>query len=789
LAKLEISFSPPDQAKGAGTGVSPAMLDQAVARALQLHQRGRLKEASEGYSRVLTADPDHAEANHLLGLIWHQSGGNVQAAELIGKAVASEPDNAIYRTNLGVVLKELGRLDEAIANYDRALAIDPGLALVHSNRGVALLGLGRADEAIAAQETALSLDPNYAEAHANLGLALVELGRRNEAIESYRRAIAQKPDYANAQSYLAHALASTGRLDEALEAARQAVLLRPMSAAAQHTLGGVQMELGQLEEAAESFRKAVQIKPDPIAYRNLGNVLAGLGRHRDAAAALEAAIAGNADDATAHLALGRVLYDLSTFERAADSFRRAAALQPDDADIQMALGAALLAAGRIEAAEAEWRAALPQAEDQRAIRAALMFASNYRATTTPEEIASDARAYGDSVARRTPVRSTLHNAADPQKRLRIGLVSADFRDHPVAKFLESVVAALARENLELFAYSTGSHSDEVTARFKTIVDHWRPVAFRTGDQLEAAILADGIDILIDLSGHTGGNRLLVFARKPAPVTATWLGYSGTTGIETMDYIIADRFVAPPGSEDQFTESVWRMPDSYLCFGPPADAPDVTPLPALANEFVTFGSFNNLNKINPATLKLWARVLEAVPQSRLVIKNKPLDKTDVADGIRRELVAAGADLSRVDLLGFVKDSGGHLGTYGRIDIGLDPFPYNGTTTTCEALWMGVPVLTPIGDRFIARVGESILNSVGLPDWIAASDEDFVARAVSAASDLHGLAALRAGLRPQMAASPLCDAPRFAHNLEAALREMWTRWCLTQQESVPATDRLA
>ncbi|MEO8881940.1 MAG: tetratricopeptide repeat protein [Devosia sp.] len=788
MAKPEISFSPPDQAKGAGIGLSPAMLDQAVARALQMHQRGRLQEASEGYGRVLAADPDHAEANHLLGLIWHQTGRNAEAAELIGKAIAREPGNAIYRTNLGVVLKELGRLDEAVASYDRALQIDPSLAQVHSNRGVALLGLGRAEDAVAAQQQALSLDPSYAEAHANLGLALEELGRREEAVESYRRAIALKPDYANAHSQLAHGLASVGRLDEALASAQQAVLLRPASAAAQHTLGGVQMELGQLVEAADSFRKAAQIRPDPIAYRNLGHVLAGLGRHRDAASALEAAIAGNPKDATAHLALGRVLYELSTFERATDSFRRAAALQPDDVDIQMVLGAALLAAGRIEAAETEWRTALPQAADPRAIRAALMFASNYRATTTPAEIAADARAYGESVARRTPARSVLRNIADPQKRLRIGLVSGDFRDHPVAKFLEGVVAALDGEKLELFAYSTGSHSDDMTERFKTLVDHWRPVAFRTNDQLEAAILADGIDVLIDLSGHTGGNRLLVFGRKPAPVTATWLGYSGTTGIETMDYIIADRFVAPPGSEDQFTEAVWRMPDSYLCFGPPADPPETAPLPALANGFVTFGSFNNLNKINPATLKLWAQVLDAVPRSRLVIKNKPLDKPDVADGLRRELATVGADLSRVDLLGFVRDEGGHLGTYNRIDIGLDPFPYNGTTTTCEALWMGVPVLTLAGDRFIGRVGESILNSVGLPDWVAATADDYVAQAVSAASNFQSLAALRSGLRSQMAASPLCDTPRFARNLEAAFREMWIRWCAGQRP-VSAADRRA
>ncbi|HTJ58892.1 MAG TPA: tetratricopeptide repeat protein [Devosiaceae bacterium] len=774
LLGANLLFSPADLSRGGG-GLSPAMLDQAVARALTLHQRGQLQQAGEAYSRVLAADPGHAEANHLLGLIWHQTGRNEEAASHIGKAVALVPGNAIYQTNLGTVFKALNRLEDAVASYQRALAIDPKLAQVHSNLGVALLALGRTEAAAEAQETALGLAPTYVEAYANLGLALMELGRRDEAMERYARAIALKPDYANAHNHLAVALAKSGRLEEARQSAERAVELRPMSAGMHHTLGGVLMEMGELEAAAESFRRAVQIQPDTTAYRNLGRVLADLGRHQDAASALTAAIAGDPADASAHASLGHVLHDMTSYNGAIESFRKAVELRPDDAQIRVSFGAALLASGRIEEAETAFGEALGLDSESLLAKSALLFVSNYRETSTAEGAAAEAKTFGEMVARAISPRTSFANTPDPEKRLRVGFVSGDFYEHPVAQFLKTALAALDREKLELFAYSTAANRDETTERLQAIVPNWRSVTYTSGDQLEAAILADGIDILIDLSGHTARNRLLVFARKPAPVTATWLGYSGTSGLKAMDYVIADRFVAPETAADQFSETPWRMPDSYLCFSPPEQAPEVAPLPALQNSFVTFGSFNNVNKLSQATLALWARVLAAVPNSRLLLKNKPLEKQDVAERIRETLAAAGADLSRVDLLGFVRDPGGHLGTYGRVDIGLDPFPYNGTTTSCEAMWMGVPVLTLAGDRFIARVGESVLNSAGLPDWVAADEGAYVAKAAAAAADLPGLAALRAGLRPQMAASPLCDAPRFARNFETALRGMWREWC--------------
>jgi protein O-GlcNAc transferase len=774
LATIEVLFSPADGPRGAGAAVAPAMLDKAVQQGLALHQRGRLQEAADAYNWVLAVDPEHAEANHLLGLALHQAGRHEDAARLIAKASRRVPGNAVYHANLGVVLKVLNRVEEAAQSYERSLRLDPKQGPVQSNLGVALLELGKAEAAVAAQQRALKLLPGHAEAHAGLGLALVALARTEEAIECYARAIALKPDYANAHNNLAIALASLGRMDAARQSAERAVALRPTNASLHQTLGGILMEAGRLEEAAASFNRALAIKPDSKTYRNLARLLVNLGRMKEASDALIAAITTDPLDAGAYAALGTVLRDRGNNEGAAEAYSKAIGLDPNDPDVHTSLGSVLLALGRIEEAEAAYRVALSLDPDNLGAKGPLMFASNYRETSSIEAIVADAHSFGAAAGRKIVPRTNFANVRDPAKRLRVGLVSGDFYAHPVARFLEGVLAAIDGEKLELFGYAAGPSHDATTERLKAKLAHWRPSNYQTDAQLEATIIEDGIDILVDLSGHTSHNRLLMFGRKPAPVTVTWLGYSGTTGLESMDYIIGDRFVAPPEAANQFTETIWPMPDSYLCFAPPP-GPDVAPLPALGNGHVTFGSFNNVNKLSSATLALWARVLNAVPDSRLLLKGKPFEKPAVAGKILGAMRAAGADISRVDLVGFINDSGGHMGAYGRIDIGLDPFPYNGTTTTCEALFMGVPVLTVRGDRFIARVGESVLNSAGLADWVAAGDDDFVRQAAAMATDLPRLAALRAGLRAQMLASPLCDAPRCARHLELALRGMWTRWC--------------
>ncbi|HVW92926.1 MAG TPA: hypothetical protein VHB74_09985, partial [Devosia sp.] len=410
---------------------------------------------------------------------------------------------------------------------------------------------------------------------------------------------------------------------------------------------------------------------------------------------------------------------------------------------------------------------------------ALVFASNYRADLPPEETVRQARKVGEILARTYPARQIFANERDPGRRLRVGFVSSDFNLHPVSFFLESVLKAIDGREIELFAYSLSTVSDDMTGRLKAIFAQWRDAAQLAPPKFDQQIVEDGIDILIDLTGHTHSGIPAVFALKSAPVTVSWLGYSGTTGLPTMDYILADEIVAPASEARLFTEQIIRLPNSYLCYTPEPNAPAVSALPALENGHVTFGSFNNINKVSDGTVALWARLLAAVPAAQLALKGAVLRRPEAGDELAARFAAHGIGRERLKLLPYEPEMAGHLGAYAHVDIGLDPFPYNGTTTTCEAMLMGVPVLTLRGDRFIAHVGESLLRSAGLAEWIADDEDQYVAKAVAFAADLPRLARLRAQLRAQLLASPLCDAPRFARDFEAAMREIWRRWC----ESAP------
>ena len=759
---------------------SAAERDATLARGLRYQQRGQLRQAHDAYQAVLAMDPEHAEANHLLGLVLHRIGRADEAAGYLQRAVAAAPRSAVYRTNLGVILRDLGRLAEAAASYEAALDIDPQLAPARANLGVVLLGMGRTNEAVAAQREALRLQPDYPEAEANLGLALAAAGDSAGALAAYRRALALRPGYDNARVHLIAALREAGQLEEAEAVARTGIAASPTRPALHHGLGEVLAARGELEAAAASFRAALDIAPDAAAFRNLGRVLTDLGQFAEAAAAFRAAIEIADGDAVAHAGLGRALSEMGGMPRALESYRRALELDPGNARLRDAMAPALIAVGLIEEAESNYRAWLDRQPEALTPRRALVFTSNY-GDQPAAETSRLAFAYGAALAQQVPARTRHRNAVDPARRLRVGLVSGDFNFHPVAYFLESVLAAIDGGAIELFAYANSRKADAMTERLRAKVPYWRSVAGFDDAELDGLVVADGIDILVDLAGYSGESRLGLLARKPAPVAVTWLGYSGTTGLAAIDYVLADRWVVPVAEEALYAERVWRLPDSYLCFTPSTDVEPVSPLPALANGYVTFGSFNNLNKVTDRALALWGRLLAAVPESRLMLKSTVLRRPGAPDETRERCVAAGIPAERLTLLPYQAAAKDHLAAYRDIDIGLDPFPYNGTTTTCEAMLMGVPVLTLRGDRFIAHVGESLNRTMGLDAWVAADADEFIARAVAFAGDLPGLAALRQGLRPRLIGSPLCDAPRFARHLEEAFGGMWRRWCLAQREA--------
>jgi protein O-GlcNAc transferase len=539
---------------------------------------------------------------------------------------------------------------------------------------------------------------------------------------------------------------------------------------------------GQLAEAAGLYDAILAQQPaHPGALHLKGVIALQEGRYAEAAALIEQSLDGAPEHGLALSNLGVAYRALHRNDEAIAVLRKAVAIDPNSADAWGNLGQTLARSGQMEEAVAASKRALGLDPNRLGLQSALLFAENYLAESDPVMMADRARQVGRLIAQKVPARTAHPNAPDPDRRLRVGLVSADLRAHPVGRFLSGVLPLLDPAQIELFVYSNHEEDDAITRRIRDSAAHWLNVVTMSDAELDARIVADRVDVLMDMSGHTGGNRLMVFARKPAPVSFSWIGYFATTGLAAIDYVLANRWVIPEAEEGQWSERPWRLSDTYLCYATPNDPLPPTPLPARANGYVTFGSFNNFNKLSAATLSAWSALLDAVPESRLILRSSGHTNGEILASLYAGLAAAGIDRERVRIDARVSDYAAHLASYSAIDIALDTFPYNGGTTTVEALYMGVPVLVRAGDRYVAHMGESILHNAGLVDWIAADANDFALLGARKASDLDTLDALRAGLRQRMLASPLFDAPRFARNLEAAMRGMWQVWCASQRRA--------
>jgi predicted O-linked N-acetylglucosamine transferase (SPINDLY family) len=401
----------------------------------------------------------------------------------------------------------------------------------------------------------------------------------------------------------------------------------------------------------------------------------------------------------------------------------------------------------------------------------------YLPSTTEAELLAAGRSWQERHgAFPLPAPSSFPNDRTSDRPLRIGYLSPDFRRHSVSFFFEPLLAAHDRSRVQVTCYADLPNPDEVSRRLQGLADRWCNVTPLSHQQLADRIREDGIDILVDLAGHTAGNRLPVFAQKPAPIQVSWLGYPGTTGLDAIDARLTDDIADPPGEADRcHSERLVRLPDGFLCYSPPEDAPSVTPLPAISAGHITFGSFNNPAKITHEAIRAWAAILNNLPNARLLLKGKAFADATTCRRFRRLFAACGIDANRLTTMGMTQSSREHLDLYGQVDIALDTFPYNGTTTTCEALWMGVPVVTLKGKRHAARVGASILHRLELDHLTASSQDDYVAKALTLAGDTAALQALRAGLRERMQRSPLCAPRPFAAAVEDAYRTLWQQWC--------------
>jgi predicted O-linked N-acetylglucosamine transferase (SPINDLY family) len=595
-------------------------------------------------------------------------------------------------------------------------------------------------------------------------------GRVDEAVRLLVRALAARPDDVDALRHYAVLALAAGHARHALPAAQRWSELRPRSAEAKNALAIACRECGRLEDAIARLREAVALAPSFFDARvNLGNALLDAGDAAGALAQYERARAMRPAAAAVHNNLGNAHRELREPAKALAAYRRALELDPGHARAHANAGTVLRDVGDTDAAIAAFRRALELAPNRADVWSDLLLALNGSDRVSADELAREHRAFGEHFARLIAPLAPAERP--PGARLRVGYVSSDFRRHAVAAFFEPLAREHDRSRFEVFCYYTMPRGDDVTARIRDAVEHFVPVSGSSDAQLAARIRADGIDVLIDLNGHTAGNRLSLFFLRPAPVQATWLGYLGPTGVPTIGWRVTDAHVDPPDAP--FAPDIgaaMRLPRTLWCYQPHAQAPDVAPLPCANGAPLTFGCLNNPGKASPTAIALWAAVLRRVPGSRLLLL-APRDAPREA-ALRQRFVDAGVGADRIELVARMPIAD-YLALHARVDVGLDTHPYAGGTTTCDALWMGVPVVTLAGDRPFARTGASVLAQVGLDECVAASGDAYVDAAVSLACDRARLAALRAGLRERMRASPLTDAAAFAREFEAALVAMANR----------------
>jgi predicted O-linked N-acetylglucosamine transferase (SPINDLY family) len=588
--------------------------------------------------------------------------------------------------------------------------------------------------------------PNDFQINHLLGTLRYQQGRHGEAVALLSEARRRLPMSAPTHMCLGVALGGLGRHGEAEKALRMAVGLDPKSCDGWANLGAHYAVIGATDEAIESFERTLKIQP------------------------------GYAHGWTG---LGAVLHLAGRCEEAIACHTRALELEPGNRKARFGRGQALQALHRTDEALADFQAHLAVRPEHHQARSFRLFLLNYRDDLSRETLFAEHQAYGRAVENETRARGLAPSFAqtpDPGRRLRVAFLSPDLRSHSVAYFIEPLLRRLDPDQFEIFLYHDHFSVDDVSRRLRPCAAVWREFVGQGHDVVEQAIRADAPDLLVDLAGHTGFNRLELFARRLAPVQISYLGYPNTTGLAAMDYRLTDAIADPPGETDRFhTERLVRFAPTAWAYLPPADAPAPLPGPAERGEPVTFGSFNALSKASASTLRLWRDVLAATPGSRLLIKSSGMD----AARWKSRVAEAGIALDRVELRSTTPGIPDHLACYAQVDVALDTFPYNGATTTCEALWMGVPVVTLAGDRHAARVGASLLTAAGHPEWIASSPEDYARIAANLAADRSRLASLRSGLRQDLRRSPLLDYPAQAERLGAALRSCWADWCAERE----------
>ncbi len=599
----------------------------------------------------------------------------------------------------------------------------------------------------------------------------------NSLLENLQRAVSLNPQFAEGHLAIANVFRAQKNFNAALSSYQKAIDANPRIESSYLAIVEILLSLKKLEEAVASVKEALAANLNSSSlYLNLGRLLMERDIAVEAIICLERAVLHDSNCVEAYGRLGLLLGKQGRTVEGITALQRAVALKPQDSHLSYYLAQAFHRAGKLVEAIGCLRKSIElnpnNIEVQTDLLATLLYSPDY----TKEQSVADRTAFGERME--APWRKKWPKYKKPidlHKRLRVGFVSGDLYSHPVGYFLESVLRELRNlDVLDIIVYSTNPVVDAVTDRIRDTVHTWIPAYSLSDDAFEKEIRDEGIDILVDLSGHTPGNRLMVFACKPAPIQVTWLGYWETTGLRSIDYILCDRNSVRDDDANYFVEKPWYLPNTRLCFTVPDEPVVVAPPPALNNGFITFGCFNNVLKMTDRVVAVWSRIILRVPNSRLLLKWPSFYDLSICEDVKARFIKEGVSADRLELQQ-ASPLQEYLSTYHRIDIALDPFPFPGGTTSVQGIWMGVPMITLRGDRMIYRQGESVLHNIGLHDWIAKDEDEYIELAVQKAGDLTGLAELRRELRGKLESSPLCDAKSFARNLENAFRQMWDKYC--------------
>lgn len=804
---MQVSLSHKDGV--AETSLSPdEIVRQSFDLAKAAHDQGRLEEAEALYRAILSCRPDHFDALHGMGVLAFSAGRPEVAEAFIDAAVKWRPHPTFFN-NLGLVrlaLKRphdalasiyralelrstypeayealgnvqiaLGQRGEAVASYERAIEMKPRRATAHANLAKALVDVGDIERAEAACRAAIEIDPNLAEAHNTMGNILRIRRDIDGARDHFTRALKLRPAFAEAYNNLAVLLLGEGECEEAMKNVRCALVCDEGMAAAWATAGAVLLKQDRYAEAVDYLEKSLKLDAGYIpAYNNLGCALLKLDSIERAVEAFEKAIELSEEGlrAAGYYHLGTELLHRERPEAGLEKLEKALLAKGDFGAAQVNKGFALQRLGLTEEACQAYGRAIELAPELAAGYNNKLMAMQYMDGYSNDDCLAAARDFGRAFVRENDSRFPGRDRS-PERRLRIGYVSGDFSAHPVGFFTHGALTRHDHERFEIYCYSNCQKHDEITAAFKGAADHWRDISKLSDAEVVETIKADEIDILFDLAGHTDKTRVQVFGARMAPVQVHWVGFTGTIGLPTIDYIILDPVSAPEGSDRFYQEAIVRLPHGRFCFTPLAPDEPLQEPPCLRNGFVTFGCFNNITKVGPKVIALWARIMKQAPNSRLILKSKTLVHASVRDPILAAFAAEGVSADRIDMRG-ASAYLDMLREYNEIDIALDPFPFGGATTTSECLFMGLPVITLPGDRLASRQTLAFLHPMGHEEFVADSMDDYVAKAVALARDPERLRRLRPEIRRALLDAPFSDGPRFVRDLEQALRVMWRRF---------------